>query len=118
MRQTLFILACLFLVATAGLAQESPTARFESYLTTVSKAKKLSEVRPFFSKKGWEELYGSVTPDEEAEILQLTAEDLKGWKVKSEKIVDGKASLTAGPAKGDGSDITMIKEGGVWVIDG
>ncbi len=118
MRQTLLILACLFLSVTTSLAQESPTARFESYLNTVSKAKKLSEVRPYFSKKGWDELYGSVTPNEEAEILKLTAEDLKGWKVKSEKIVDGKASLTAGPAKGEGSDVTLIKESGVWVIDG
>ena len=114
----LLTLAGLLLFSTAGMAQETPSARFASYLTTVSKATKLSEVRPYFSKKGWEELYGMVTPDEEAEILKLTAEDLKGWKVKSEKIVDGKAALTVGPDKGDTTDVTMIKEGGVWVIDG
>lgn len=122
MPNRILVLLCLVvLFPTATVAQETPTARFNAYLQATAKATSFSQVRPYFSKEGWNKAYGDLggmTPQDEAEILKVTAEDFKGWTVKSEKVKDGKASLVVGPAKGQTTDVLMIKENGAWVIDG
>lgn len=117
------ILVLLYLVVlfpSATLAQETPTARFNAFLSAMSKATSLSQVRPYFSKEGWNKAYGDVgelSAQDEAELLKISAGDFQGWTVKSEKIKEGKAALVVGPAKGQTTEVLMIKENGAWVID-
>lgn len=123
MRNRTLPLLCLLLlfVPTVALGQNTPTARFTAYLQTMSRSTSLKQVRPYFSKAGWNKAYGDLGPmstQDEAEILKTTSEDFKGWAVKSEKIKDGKATLVVGPPKGESTDVFMIQEGGSWVIDG
>ncbi len=122
MPHRILIFLCLLLfLPIASRAQESPTARFNTFLSTLSKATSLSQLRPYFSKEGWAKAYGdlpTLPSEEETELVKATADDFKGWTVKSEKIQDGKASLVVGPAKGQTTDVLMIKENGAWVIDG
>lgn len=121
MHRTLLTLLCVLALSPfAAVAQESPSARFTGFLTTLSRATALSEIRPYFSAEGWNKAYGDlgeVPPEEQAEILKATYEDFDSWTVKNEKINGAKATLVVGPAKGETTNIELIQEGGAWVFD-
>ena len=119
MRYALLALVLLAL-PSPGQAQESPSARVKSYMATLAKAKKLSEVKPYFSKEFWAYTYApleSTSAQEQATLLAETAKDLKGFVVKSEKIEGAKATVSMADSKGQADPLKMIKENGVWVID-
>jgi hypothetical protein len=120
-RQIATLLLLLFALATPLLAEESATARFTAYLSAMRKAKSFADIRPYFTDKGWSQTYADLETapqQDQARMLSDTADELKGWKVSKETLKEGKAILTVGPGKGEGTEVLMIKKNGHWAIDG
>ena len=123
-RIPLLITACLIaLLAPAVLAAETATARFNAYLGALASAQKLSDVRPYFTSKAWNQSYGQVTSTKAADqkaVITAVAADFKGWKVKSETVKEGKTVLLIGlpNTQKEDTEVLMIRQNGVWLIDG
>jgi hypothetical protein len=116
---TLVTLA-LFALTSPCLGQEGPSARIQSYLVALAKAKTLNEIKPYFSAEFWAYTYAPLldsTPAEQAELLAETAKSLQGFLVKGETITGTKATVSMADPKGEVSPLQMVKENGVWVMD-
>lgn len=110
----------LLALPSPAQAEESPSARVKAYMATLAKAKKLSEVKPYFSKEFWSYTYApleAASAQEQADLLAETAKDLKGFVVKGEKVTGNTATVSIADSKGQADPLLMVKENGVWVID-
>ncbi len=117
----LTLLALSLFVGTPVFAQESPSARFNNYLSVMSNATSFSQVKPFFSAKAFEEAYGShldLDAQDQVEVLKSTSEMFAGWTVKSEKIDGNTATLVLASPKGETTEAILVKENGTWLLDG
>lgn len=114
------LLLLLATLALPSLAQDGPSARVNAYLELLPQAKTLLEVKPYFSKEFWDYTYApllELSEGEQAELLTETAESVRGFTVKKESVSGNKAKVTMADPKGVATDMPMVKENGVWVID-
>lgn len=114
---TLLLLAMML---TPGSAQDSPSLRVEAYLRDLPQASRLEQVRGYFSSTFWDYTYAPLldtTPQEQAELLQETAESVRGFQVVNHDIQGERATVTLTGPDGETSTVLMVREQGAWVID-
>ena len=120
-RPTFLALILLFALALPTAAEDSPGIRFKAYMAALDKATTFAQIKPFFTATAWEGAFGefgSLAASEQSGVLDEMRKEFKGSKILSESVKDGQATLSIGAKKDKQTPVLMIKQNGVWVIDG